>query len=69
MNLLSLTEINRLQKQNIFEPCDVIYHVIVAFYIYHFMCDTSLDALRRQLQHLCTQQSTKISKKLNKSQK
>jgi hypothetical protein len=27
MNLLSLTKINRLQKQNMFESCDVICHV------------------------------------------
>jgi hypothetical protein len=47
-----------------FEPCDVICHVTVAFYIYYFIFDTSLDAYRRQLQHLCTQQSTKISKNL-----
>jgi hypothetical protein len=27
----------RLQKENMFEPYDVICHVIVAFYIYHFI--------------------------------
>jgi hypothetical protein len=25
------------QKENMFEPCDVICHVTVAFYIYHFI--------------------------------
>jgi hypothetical protein len=26
-----------IQKENIFEPCDVICHVTVAFYVYHFI--------------------------------
>jgi hypothetical protein len=51
-----------------FESCDVICHVTVAFYIYPFMCDTSIDAHSCQLQHFYIQQSTKISKKLKKSQ-
>jgi hypothetical protein len=31
-------------KRKHVEPCDVICHVTVAFHIYRFMCDTSLDA-------------------------
>jgi hypothetical protein len=67
---------NRLQKQNMFEPCDVICHVtcllhsmfIVSLMHWLYTCDTSLDAHRRQLQQLCAQQFTTISKKLKKSQ-
>jgi lipoprotein NlpI len=27
----------KVQKENMIEPCDVICHVTVAFYIYHFI--------------------------------
>jgi hypothetical protein len=75
LNLLSFTK-KSFQKENMFEPFDVICHVTVAFYIYHFIgaltlyvCDTSLEAHLFQLQYLCTQQSIKISKKLKKNLK
>jgi hypothetical protein len=67
MTLLSIIK-KSFKEENMFEQCDVICHVTVAFYIYHFMCDTLLDAHKRQLHHLCTQQSTKVSKELKKSQ-
>jgi hypothetical protein len=44
----------KFSKTKYIEPCDVICHVTVAFYIYHFMCDTSIDAYKRQLQQIWT---------------
>jgi hypothetical protein len=67
----------KVAKIKYVEPCDFICHVTCLLYSIHiasmvhlfYTCDTSLDAHRRQLQYLYAEQSTKISKKLKKSQK
>jgi hypothetical protein len=67
----SILRHSNASRSNMFEPCDVICHVTVAFYIYHFIGALTLymwHIIRRQLQHLYAKKSTKISKKLEKFQ-